>query len=190
MTTTSRLKPSFSARPLQTAANVSVKRGPSASGLDRAAVAPLHLEILQPDRAAAGHVDAYGRSLSTMKPMFSRIGSACDSGIGEAERNRRRCIVSAAAPVRREAHGDAVGIGHDLVELPDVVERDRDGDVFLVRGREGVREPVGEHAAFELAARLDQRVPQAVVPGAHRLRDQALELVGIDARRGCRPARG
>ena len=32
----------------------------------------------------------YGRSLSTTKPMFSRIGSACDSGIGDAERNRRR----------------------------------------------------------------------------------------------------
>ena len=44
-------------------------------------------------------------------------------------------------------------------------------------------EPVGELAAFELAARLDQCVAQPIAPGAHGLRDQRLERVGIDGRR-------
>jgi hypothetical protein len=38
-----------------------------------------------------------------MKPMFSSSGSACDRGIGDAERNRRRWIVAPWPGERRMA---------------------------------------------------------------------------------------
>ena len=63
------------------------------------------------------------------------------------------------------------------IELLDVFERDRDGDVFLVRRRERVAIALGDHAAFELAMLLDQRIAQAVVPGAHCLGDQAARVL-------------
>ena len=88
--TTRRLKPSFSARPFHTAVNASVNLGPSACGL----TVPPSRRCISKSCSQIGRLPGtamrYGRSLRTMKPMFSRIGSACDNGIGEAERNRRR----------------------------------------------------------------------------------------------------
>ena len=88
-----------------------------------------------------------------------------------------------AAVAVRQAHGDAIRIRDDLVELADVLDRDRDRHFLLVGRGECIAVAVGEHATFELVVLGDQRIAQPIVPGAHRFGDHPLHCVGVRHRR-------
>ena len=87
-----------------------------------------------------------------------------------------------------EGHVQPGRLGHQALESGDVVDRDLERRVFLIRGGEGPAPGAEEPERLGLAPVVEQRILQLVLPGADRLRDPALELDRIDA--GIRLGRG
>ena len=183
---TSRLKPSLSTSPDQMRANASrnfssmrsgSKSGPSAWSIPKSWI---HT------RAAPARLILLGCSSSTVRPMFSSIGSASGEHHGTASGLEE---LEAQPPLLRlqravEAHLDAVL--SDALHLLHVEHRHPGGVALAVVGAERVAVALEEPRAVLLAEGLQQGVVQVVGPGAaHRLQ-AALQVPDVVARRALR----
>ena len=158
------------------------------SWIDGAAVATLHLEVLQPDRLAARHGDAI-RALAhdhEAHVLQDRQGLRQSDGRIVAEQAQVHGLGLLACRGTRwpacQAHRDPIFVGDDFVELTDVLERDLRRRVFFISSGEGGAILLRQQAAVQLAMPVGQGVAQLVVPGADGFGDQLLQLFGIDAR--------
>ena len=141
----------------------------------------LELEILDPDDAclAVNLVGALADQLEAQ--VLDRRQHVRNRNRAQAAEQLELQLVRRLLLAAIERHVQPGRLGHQALESADVVDRDLERRVLLVRGGEGPAPGAEEPERLGLAAVVEQRILQLVLPGADRLRDPALELDRIDA---------
>ncbi len=112
--------------------------------------------------------------------MFSRIGKARDSAIGDAERSRRRCSDAPSPGTSRIVTRSESAMTSNRCSIStSAVLRAR---VFLIRGRERSVQTPKRLQAFGLAVFRDERVAQPIVLGRHGVGDTTASSTSMSMR--------